>query len=305
MKYSSEDLRLFRVLLEEVALKFRERYKPGSPKIQDWKGQDIVDFQEDLRSSQQSSISEKWFYNYVKHTPEKLPRVDILNLLSRYIGNQNWNDFKVGHAEKETTGGGKIPVKTIVLVGCLVTVLGMLGYALIPKTRTVHFCFLDADKKEPITTIPIDLIVLDKGQSPSYYKTDSLGCFHWETEETFVRFIAKSPYHKTDTIYKTVSNDTSHEIRLRTDDYALMLRYYSGNNVKDWKARRSELDRLIADKALIFELLPYQIGVELYSKERFINKLSMPTESLKRLEVVETVYKNGQIVKLKFKSTNE
>ncbi len=299
------DLKLFQRLLKQVALRFGEHHHPSSAKINEWKGQDIIDFQEDLRLTTQSTVSEKWFYNYVKNTPEKLPRVDILNLLAAYVGHANWNAFRAIEVDTQT---GKLPKQGMrrVYVGLVMLVaIGFLIFAFTSKTRTVHFCFLDADKKEPITEIPIDLIILKQGESPSYHKTDSLGCFSWETKETNVRFIAKSPYHKTDTIYKSVEGDASHQVRLRTDDYALMLQYYTGNNLKDWKLRRTELHKLIADDAVIFELLPFQIGVELYSKKQFIDKLSVPTQTLQKLEIIETTYHEGRVVKLKFKIANE
>ncbi len=299
------DLELFQQLLEQVALKFGERHHPSSAEIREWKGQDISDFQKDLRLSTRSTISEKWFYNYVKNTPEKLPRVDILNLLTTYVGYANWNAFK---ARKGADPFKKKPTaiwRKVYLGLTVLTAIGFLTYAFSPKSRTVHFCFLDAAKKEPITALPIDLIILNDGESPSYHKTDSLGCFRLETKEQHVQFIAKSPYYKTDTIYKSVHDNTSHQVRLQTDDYALMLRYYTGNNVKDWTSRRGELYKLIAEDAIIFELLPYQIGVELYSKQQFIDKLSVPTKTLQKLEIVETAHKDGQVIKLKFKIAHE
>ncbi len=306
MNELSRDLQLFQYLLERVALKFGQHYHPSSTNMTEWKGQDIIDFQEDLRAKTQSTVSEKWFYNYVKNSPKKLPRVDILNLLAAYAGYQNWNAFKADKANKSFKKDAGSALKKVYLGSALLlAVIGFLAYAFSSKSRTVYFCFLDADKKEPITEIPIDLVILKQGESPTYHKTDSLGCFSWETKAAHIRFIAKSPYHKTDTIYKSVHGDASHQVRLRTDDYALMLQYYAGNNQKDWKLRRAELNKLIADDAIIFELLPYQIGVELYTKKQFINKLSVPTPTLQKLKIIETAYRNGQVMKLKFKIAND
>ena len=77
-------------------------------------------------------------------------------------------------------------------------------YVFVPKDQTLHFCFIDAAKKEPITSLPIDITILNEGESPTYIKTDSLGCFSWSTKKEYLRFVAQSPYHKTDTIYKKV-----------------------------------------------------------------------------------------------------
>ncbi len=43
------------------------------------------------------------------------------------------------------------------------------------------------------------------------------------------------------------------------------------------------------------------LGVELITKEEFINRLSIPTGSLKNLEILETKLKNGKVVILRFR----
>ncbi|MGB5822113.1 MAG: hypothetical protein WBG90_21705 [Saonia sp.] len=301
MSNSSKDMILFQRLLKHVADRFLENHTPTSMDISEWKGQDISDFQEDLRQKTKGSVSEKWFYNYVKNTPEKLPRIDILNLLAHYAGHANWSSFKTQFSDRSIQKVKPSKRKWILAIIVTLITLALLVYAFVPKMRTFHFCFVDADKKEPIVEIAIDVIVLNGGESPTYYKTDSLGCVSLRTKRDHIAFIAQSPYHKNDTIFKSISGERSHQVRLRTDDYALMLHYYGSNNVKDWKKRRNELQKLIADDAIIFELLPHQIGVELYSKTEFIDKLTTPTETLQKLQIVETAYRNGEIVKLKFK----
>ncbi len=301
MEKNSKDILLFQRLLKQVAHRFLENHTASSPIISEWKGQDIQDFQEDLRQKVQSGISEKWFYNYVKNTPEKLPRIDILNLLASYSGYNNWNAFKEKDIEVQGSTERHSIRKWVYAMFAILCLLAVTIYAFKKDTHTFHFCFVDADKKEPISEVAIDVIVLNEAESPTYLKTDSLGCITLETKRSYVKFVAQSPYHKNDTIYKSISKKESHKIHLKTDDYALMLHYYGSNNVKDWQQRRDELEKLIAKDAVIFELLPYQIGVELYSKKEFINKLTTPTESLRNLEIIETQYQNKQIVKLKFR----
>ncbi|MEM7380477.1 MAG: hypothetical protein AAF361_04680 [Bacteroidota bacterium] len=296
MGNTPEEINVFRKLLEQVAAVFRMEYPSTDPDISKWKGRLIQDFQEDLRQKVGGSISEKWFYSHAKNSPEKLPRIDVLDLLSKYAGYQGWNAYLGQHVQSPKGNKKRIIWLALAALALIATV-----YAFIPKKNTYYFCFVDADKKEAITEIAIDVIILNDGESPSYVKSDSLGCFSWTTREKQIRFIAQSPYHKNDTIYRSFSGKSDSEVRLRTDDYALMLDYYSNRNVKDWKRRRVELQRLIADDAVIFELLPFQLGVEIYNKEEFIQKLITPTQSLQKLEVVETAYEDGQLVKLKFR----
>ena len=57
------------------------RSYPGmSASIADWKGQDIVNFQEELLRKVNAHISEKWFYTHMKSDQDKLPRIDMLNV---------------------------------------------------------------------------------------------------------------------------------------------------------------------------------------------------------------------------------
>jgi hypothetical protein len=75
-----------------------ENHSPSFEEISKWKGIDIIYFQEDLRKIAKGNISEKTFYTYFKTSPvTKLPRIDMLNLLSVYAGYASWYDFKKNH----------------------------------------------------------------------------------------------------------------------------------------------------------------------------------------------------------------
>lgn len=92
------DLLHFEQLKSEIQTKYLTNHTPSSEDISHWKGIDIIYFQEDLRKIAKGNISEKSFYTYFKSTPAtKLPRIDILNLLSVYAGYASWYDFKKNH----------------------------------------------------------------------------------------------------------------------------------------------------------------------------------------------------------------
>ncbi len=95
---SDLDLLHFEQLKKEVQAAYLERHSPSEEDISQWKGIDIVYFQEDLRKFAKGNISEKSFYTYFKNIPTvKLPRIDMLNLLSIYAGYASWYDFKKNH----------------------------------------------------------------------------------------------------------------------------------------------------------------------------------------------------------------
>ncbi|WBV59612.1 hypothetical protein PFY12_11155 [Chryseobacterium camelliae] len=92
------DLLHFEQLKKDVQAQYLEQHTPSFEDISKWKGIDIIYFQEDLRKKAKGNISEKSFYTYFKTSPvTKLPRIDMLNLLSIYTGYESWYDFKKQH----------------------------------------------------------------------------------------------------------------------------------------------------------------------------------------------------------------
>ncbi len=267
--------------------------------IDAWKGETITDFQEDLFRKVKAKVSEKWFYSYFKNTPEKLPRIDMLNLLSMYVGFKNWTDFKDSQKNIPNTSS-KSKSKIFIYISAVIAVV----FAFIINSKSAdnefHFCFVDSIKNESISNISLDIKILQEKESPLYFKTDSLGCFTYITKENNVRFVVQSPYHKTDTIIRTLESKDNQTVKLTTDDYALMLSYYTNGNVKDWNQHKENLQQLIADNAQIYQLFDQSMGVELFSKDDFIRLLIIPTTSLKRIKILDKTLEDGKIVKLKF-----
>lgn len=92
------DLLHFEQLKKDVQGQYLKEYTPSQDDISKWKGIDIIYFQEDLRKKAKGNISEKSFYTYFKTSPvTKLPRIDMLNLLSIYAGYDSWYEFKRQH----------------------------------------------------------------------------------------------------------------------------------------------------------------------------------------------------------------
>lgn len=95
---SDLDLLHFEQLKSEVQSQYLKNHSPSFDEISKWKGIDIIYFQEDLRKKAKGNISEKSFYTYFKNSPvTKLPRIDMLNILSVYAGYVSWYDFKKNH----------------------------------------------------------------------------------------------------------------------------------------------------------------------------------------------------------------
>lgn len=293
---NSEEKHLFNLLKQAVESVFLENNSVSSS-IKDWKGEEIVAFQEDLFNKVKGKVSEKWFYTYIKNTPEKLPRIDVLNLLSNYVGATNWNTFKAKNGVINTRNKKKGSISKLwilVLLPLLVIVYN------VTVKNTFEFCFIDAIKNENITSIPLDIIVLQDNESPIHYKTDSLGCFSFKTKSDVIKFVVQSPYHKTDTIVRSINSNSNQIVKVNPDDYALMLHYYANGNISDWKKHIEKLNALIDKDAKIYRLFKNNMDIELYSKKEFIRMITIPTKSLKRIEILDKTISNGKIVTLKF-----
>jgi hypothetical protein len=301
---STEETYYFSQLKKEIATTFLATHA-ASDDIKSWKGSTIIDFQEDLRSKTKGSISEKWFYTYIKNDAEKLPRIDMLNLLSVYAGYEHWNDFvqKQNEVEVETEleleqNTKRFPKLLWVFIALPLLAFGI--YSVYPTENTFMFCFTDADQREAITNMRLDIEIIRKDESSLYVTTDNLGCFSYTTPEKELKFVVKSPYHKTDTIVRHINSSSHKNVQLQTDDYALMLLYYANGNKNDWKKRREQLNELISENAQIYRVFKNNIGIELFTKKEFINLLTIPTSSLKKMQILDKVYLDDKIVKLKF-----
>ena len=279
--------------------------------IELWKGQEIVDFQEELRIKVNAQISEKWFYTHFKTTNAVLPRIDILNFLSKYVGYANWDDFVLQNQVKEPQKVLLYDSKRLIVVIILMTVVVFgLFFGLFKMFNTQDYCFsfIDADTREPITNNKTEAILFLDGESPNHYLADDQGRCYFTTDKSKIKMVVKSPYYKADTIVRIVRKLNRNEVvMLEPDDYAMMIQYFSMMKVDDWEKRRGKLNEMIDDGAMICQVLNDKeaSGVALYNKQEFIDRLTIPSGSLKNIDVLKTQMKNGKIMVLRFRIKTE
>jgi hypothetical protein len=113
----------------------------------------------------------------------------------------------------------------------------------------------------------------------------------------------QTPYYQTDTIQRVLDKfSLDEEIKLHANNYALMIHYFSTMNVTDWQKRKIQLDRMIEDGAVIYQVMDKEaVGMEIFNKEEFINLVTMPAASLKNIEVLESRLKGEKISLLRFR----
>jgi hypothetical protein len=298
----------FKILKAQIVKAMQQSY-PGIPdSISDWKGQNIIDFQADLRFKQNEHISEKWFYTHMKSTNSKLPRIDILNFLSKYVAYKNWDEFKL----KNGNVAVEIPTdnsnRVFYLVPLIMLVIVVMFYLIFKSlyTQEYTFCFYDNDTKEPIVNSIIEIGVLSDNESTVNYLCNKDGCFTIKTSKRILKFAVETPCYHPDTIVRTLNKfNRTENVKLKIDDYAIMIQYFSNSNVKDWLKRRENLNDMFSDSAKIFQVLEGTIGMEIYNKWEFINKLTLPANSLHNIEILDTKYGDKKITHLRFKQNGQ
>jgi hypothetical protein len=301
---------------EILKVKIVETMQQSHPEIPDsitnWKGQHIFDFQEDLQFKQNENISEKWFYTHMKSTNSKLPRIDILNILSKYVGYKSWDEFKLKNKDSEIEITPDKSNRAFYLAPLFMLIALLIIYLIVESmyTQVYTFCFYDSDTKKPVENSMVEITVLSDDESPVNYLCNNNGCFTIKTGERTIRFLVETPYYYKDTIVRTLNKfNRTENIKLKIDDYAVMIHYFSSGNVKDWEKRREDLNQMLSDSVKIFQVLNNSgtVGMEIYNKWEFINKLSLPSSSLRDIEIIDKKYEGEKISRLRFKQneTNE
>ncbi|MGC4128068.1 MAG: hypothetical protein QM564_00600 [Bergeyella sp.] len=368
------DILHFEQLKREIQARFLENHTPSEENISKWRGIDIIYFQEDLRKYAKGNISEKSFYTYFKSSPvAKLPRIDVLNLLSVYAGYGSWYEFKKSHlfigeevTETEQNGDENInfsenspqdsitddytrfssPENTVLqknsndnqvdsikenyfkeekksniqknkksitdylwlgISAVLAMIAGFLGFQDKLMTQEYQYSFIDADRNSRINA-ELQVQILKDNESPILYTTKPNKPFVYTTKSKNLTMVVSSPYYKTDTIRRNLETAPEEEnFELKPNDYAIMLYYYS-KSIKDLKKKRKNLNYIINDNALIYQVYDSDdYGVETMDKQRYISLVTLPTTSLENLEVIETQNDktSGKINMIKFRIKND
>jgi hypothetical protein len=254
--------------------------------VKDWSLNDIRDFQADLESVCKSSVSEKWFYLHFKNENEKLPRIDVLNLLSQYCGYKNWDDFKPIEPEQNAIK------KQMAKWPILFFVIAIAGFSVVfwPRNEEKVVLFFDAYTQDVVPMEKVD----------TWFKNKAVR----QKQSNLVRAVADTlfvdgAYYKPKKVFLGVADDTL-RVTLYPDDFALMLNYFSRSTSDDWQKRSAQLQEAIHPEAKIFQSHPQYEGIELLNREEFIDRLILPLNSLQNLEIQDMVYKDDKIYRLRF-----
>ncbi|MFT6319425.1 MAG: hypothetical protein ACJAT4_000342 [Granulosicoccus sp.] len=309
------ELEYFYHLKKELLRRYQETYPQWKRPIHDFKGKEIANFQELLEEKVNSRISEKWFYTHLKPTRnEKLPRMDMLDLLSQFLDFSDWEKFKIEHQievevsniiETRNDEVYTLPSKKkiVIFMVAFFVIYGLISSFFSEGYDACQFCFEDGDTHQLIENQSIEIQIFQAGESPIIQKTNAQGCFKWPTKNDKISFAVNAPYYRSDTISRVIKNKNHEEvISLKKDDYALMIHFFSNSDFVGWEKRRAQLDQMMADDAIIFQVEKGNTmsGLDMLNKEEFIDRLTLPINSLKNIRIIHSIYQDKKIFRLRF-----
>lgn len=305
---------LFDLLLKRVAEKLREDHPEVGNNIKEWKGDEIAFFREDLQVKVQGTVSEKWFYTHIKNQQEKLPRVDTLNLFSQYIGMNSWSafahQFSTEKREGEIINRQEIKPEKQQLISkkssyLLLFLLGMAVITLImyfsfntEKETHYSICFIDKHTHLPVADSFLEIKMIKGDETPMFFPLKS-SCINGVGNE--VDFVVKGRFYKPLHVKRKISNDAYEEsIFLEPDDYSMILHLFANSQVDDWKERRNQLSEMLHDHLKAYEISKDGFTIDVLTKEEFINKMTLPTKVLQKVNIVYTEYEGDKMSIIKF-----
>lgn len=287
------DLAVFYELKKSVLERYKTRYSYFEESWKKFSSQDILNLIDDIQENTKNSVSEKWVYTHLKpENNEKLPRKDMLDILSVYVGKKSWNDFKLvfinEHKSKPQKNNATTKINTrILIVSLFFLLLFLLWKFVFPlyQSRTIELnekYSNDSISSKKVKAFTIQDSVLTEIE----IKNSRIAI---QKDE---KIVVKSPFYKEKTIdlQKTPNIE---KVVLEPDDYVNILQGFIKSDIKDWKKRKEQLDRILDDNLEVIVMLQNNLGAEYFNKEEFSQKVIIPTPSLKKMNIV-AVEKNKE-----------
>ncbi len=279
---------LFQKLKNEVLLSYKEQFRYFEGNWKSFSSQDIQNLIALIEQKTKQTISEKWVYTHLKpETNEKLPRKDMLDILSNVSGYSSWDEYVFKNKSEVLVVPNKeksSPWKFI-----LISVFSIIGLCFgiqyfskeevnVPQTIEIK----NAVTNEIIQDNEIKAVVVENEVEIPLKMVDSK--FQLTIKDSS-KVIIKSPYFDDKTVI--IKNEPKTNIVLQPDDYAMMLKAFLKSDIKDWQTRKEQLNKILADDLEVMVMLKDDLGAEYFNKDEFSQKVIIPSVSLKRMKIVE------------------
>lgn len=240
---------------------------------------------DDVEKATKQRISEKWVYTHLKpELNEKLPRKDMLDILANYCRVNSWDAFV--HSLSQTTVLKKAKFNRLKQwVFPLVSLVAIIGFFLwnfmqiedSKKIKQENILMKDFYTGEEIKDPSLHLFVKKNGVLEPLDSTKNKA-LKPETE-----IVVESPFYLEAKVKK---ENKSTSIVLKPNDYAMMLKAFIQSDIKDWEARKEQLNTILSDDLEALIHLQDNLGIEYMNKEEFSEKLTLPTKVIKQWQIL-------------------
>jgi hypothetical protein len=282
----------FQELKKEVLLEYMRHYPYFQGTWKNFSSQDIQNLILLVEQNLKERVSEKWIYTHLKpETNDKLPRKDMLDILSRFVGYSGWDEFRVKDlsavelkADRKHTWK-KRSIFILVLILLLITAgLTVYFYPTDQKTHTLQL--KDEFTKKNLKPEDVKIYQLeDNKKIPLEIRDQKVEVTVNKGKST--KIIIESPYYKNQTVEINQPEQKQTEVLMKPDDYAMMLKAFMLSDIKDWQTRKQQLDKILSDDVEVLLMLHDNLGTEYLNKQEFSGKLIVPTDAVRKMKIVE------------------
>jgi len=294
------ELENFEQLKQNVLLKYQEHYPYFQGNWKNFSSQDIQNLIVLIEEKTKQNVSEKWIYTHLKpKTNSKLPRKDMLDILSQFSGFSGWDEFQFKNREMVSEDKVNLPEKNNNLLfisgGILIALLITIFLIYSNKKSTQKFQLKNEFTQETIQAKDVKAYKIENNEKIQIPIKNAE--VEVEAKDENTKIVVESPYYKKQEINVNSNSDTS-EILLKPDDFAMMLKAFLKSDIKDWETRKVQLDKILSEDLEVIVMLKDNLGAEYFDKKEFSQKLIVPTESVKKMQILEI--KNDEKGKIEF-----
>ena len=284
-------LHIFQLLKTDVLLTYKKQHPYFEGNWKTFSSQDILNLIDLVETSTNQRVSEKWIYTHLKpQQNEKLPRKDMLDILSQFVGYSSWDEYSFKHKHDVIPSITKkvMPKFIFWIFGfCLVIAVAFYFYLNSGKYESTTIVIKNAQTNEKITGDEINAVLIENDIETPIEVVDSKIEIDVKGNR---KVVLKSPYYNDKTI---IASDKQSEIKMQPNDYAMMLKAFMKSDIKDWQTRKKQLQKILASDVEIIVILQENLGYEYFNKEEFSEKLIIPTASLKKMRVIDIQHNNN------------
>ena len=277
---------VFHRLKNDVLLTYQKQYPYFEGNWKTFSSQDIQNLIDLIAVQVKQTVSEKWIYTHLKvETNDKLPRKDMLDILSQLVGYSGWDEY-VFKCKKEVIPNVIQPKRNYNVVFSLgfigLFLIGFFSYRYLKREEVQTIEVKNAFTEEQINSEEVKAVMIENNVETPIEIVDSKIQI---TTKDSAKIVLKSPYYKDKTI--VVRKENSNAITLQPDDYAMMLKGFMKSDIKDWETRKEQLQKILADDLEVLVMLKNDLGIEYFNKQEFSEKLIVPSVALKRMKVID------------------